>query len=479
MQTRLKTPTSRCRAALVHADITPPVGMYHRMWGAATHEQATGIHRPLRASVLALAPLESASPTVLIVALDHCLLFAKESDEFRRAVCEQTGIAREHLLLTFSHTHAAGLLDPCRADRPGGELIAPYLQQLVRTVSELIRQSQSSLQVATLTYGIGNCALAMHRDAWDETSQQWVCGPNLGGPVDQTVVVVRVDDERGQPMGSVVNYGCHPTTLAWANTLISPDYPGAMRETVEAATHAPCLFLLGACGDVGPAVGYVGDVTVADRNGAQLGYAALSTWSSLPPTGMDYVYRGPVVSGATLGDWDFEAASNERRTQASGFELKRFSVPLQYRADRPQLDLLRDEHRHHIVEKQAALARGDTATARDQHALLERVTRAITRWEACPAGETFPYQVALLRLGDAVWVFVESEPYQWLQTELRRRCPDWTIVVTVLLDGWRCAYLPREEVYGTGVYPDQISMVARGSLEQVVDAIVAEIKLLS
>ena len=474
MQTRMETPTSRCRAALVHADITPPAGMYHRMWGAATHEQATGVHRPLRATVLALAPKDGASSPVFIVALDHCLLFAKESAAFRQAVCQQTGIASDQLLLTFSHTHAAGLLDPSRADRPGGDLIAPYLQQLASTVGKLILQSQSALQPAILTYGIGQCALAMHRDAWDESSQQWVCGPNLDGPVDRTVVVVRIDDAHGQPIGSMVNYGCHPTTLAWANTLISPDYPGAMRETVEAATQAPCLFLLGACGDVGPTVGYVGDVTVADQNGAQLGYAALSTWKSLPPTGMDFVYRGPVISGATLGDWAFAPAPSERQDRSSRFELKRFTVPLLYRADRPVLGGLHEERRHH----EAAIARGDTAAARDQHAMLERVTRAITRWEACPAGDTFPFQVALLRLGDAVWVFVESEPYQWLQTELRRRFPQMVIVVTVLLDGWRCAYLPRAEMYGTGVYPDQISMVARGSLERVVDVIAIEIAAL-
>ena len=54
--TRVKTPMSRCRAGLGTADITPPVGIYHRFWGAARHDQATGVHRPLRATVLLLAP---------------------------------------------------------------------------------------------------------------------------------------------------------------------------------------------------------------------------------------------------------------------------------------------------------------------------------------------------------------------------------------------------------------------------------------
>ncbi len=475
MQTRVTTPTSLCRAAIARADITPPVGFYHRMWGAATHEQATGVHRPLLATVLAVAPRDESQPPAFIVALDHCLLFAKESAEFRRSVGERAGVNESQLLLTFSHTHAAGLLDPSRSDRPGGELIAPYLTQMADTVSALIAQARSTLITATMTYGRGSCAMSAHRDAWDDVSQQWVCGLNVGGPVDHSVLVVRIDDEQQRPIATVVNYGCHPTTLAWANTLISPDYPGAMRESVETAIGVPCLFLLGACGDVGPRVGYVGDVAVADRNGRQLGHVATAAIESLPPVGCDYVYRGPVVSGATLGDWSFEPVHAPRSTGWSTFALRRITIPLPYHPNRPNLDDLRAERECCELAKQKASAAGDEIAVRDQHAMMERVSRAITRWSACPPGETFPYQVALLRMGEAVWVFVESEPYQWLQTELRRRFPQWTIVIVVLLDGWRCSYLPVADAYGTGVYPDQVTMLARGALEQLVDAIAAEL----
>ena len=56
--TEVNTPQSRCHFALAWADITPPVGIYHRMWGAAKHERATGVHRPLRATVAVFAPME-------------------------------------------------------------------------------------------------------------------------------------------------------------------------------------------------------------------------------------------------------------------------------------------------------------------------------------------------------------------------------------------------------------------------------------
>src|SRR6185369_13887791 len=104
-------------------------------------------------------------------------------------------------------------------------------------------------------------------------------------------------------LATIVNYACHPTTLAWENALISPDFPGAMREVVEGTTGVPCLFLQGASGDLGPREGFVGDPAVADRNGRQLGHVALAALEALPPPGTRFEYEGPVISGATLGAW--------------------------------------------------------------------------------------------------------------------------------------------------------------------------------
>ena len=56
--TMVPTPTSRVRCGLARAEITPPVGIYHRMWGAATHERAQGVHRPLTATAVAFQAID-------------------------------------------------------------------------------------------------------------------------------------------------------------------------------------------------------------------------------------------------------------------------------------------------------------------------------------------------------------------------------------------------------------------------------------
>src|SRR4051794_44003 len=106
------TPQGICRFGLTRGDVTPPVGIYHRMWGAATHERATGIHRPLTATALVFQPAREkpAVDTVqVVVAVDHCLLWAREMDALLRVVCGRTGLAKEQVTVVFSHTHAGGL----------------------------------------------------------------------------------------------------------------------------------------------------------------------------------------------------------------------------------------------------------------------------------------------------------------------------------------------------------------------------------
>ena len=286
--------------------------------------------------------------------MDHCLLFAKDMDELRQAVAKQAGVAVEQILVAFSHTHAAGLMDSSRAHLPGGDLIAPYLKKTATQVAEIVRQARQSVVPATITYGTGHCALAAHRDLWDEKTKQFVCGYHPAGPVDDTVLVGRVTAGDGKPLATFVNYACHPTTLAWQNTLISPDYIGALREVVEKETGVPCVFLQGASGDIGPREGFVGDVAVADRNGRQLGHLVLATLAQLPPPGTRYEYTGPVVSGATIGTWEHRPLPAERQKQIATWKLRQWTQALHYRKDVPTADETRKERARWLAEEEAA-----------------------------------------------------------------------------------------------------------------------------
>jgi hypothetical protein len=468
------TPQSRCRVGIARCDITPPVGIYHRMWGAATHERATGVHRPLSATALVLrSPAGGGEPDAehAILALDHCLLWAREMQELLTAVAAATGLAPAQITTAFSHTHAAGLMGREREALPGGELIPAYLQSLAENCARIVRAARDAAAPATIVYGAGRCPLAAHRDYWDEVTGQWVCGFNPGGPADDTVLVGRVAADDGRLLATVVNYACHPTTLAWENTLISPDYPGAMRETVEAATSAPCIFLQGASGDLGPREGYVGDPAVADRNGRQLGHAALAALEALPPPATQFAYAGPVVSGATLGDWRHVPLDKEAQDQSAAWSIRRFTVELPKRPGLAGPDDTLRERADWQSRLDAALAAGDAAAARDARALVERLDRRLVRIADLPLGASFPLPVTVLRSGGACWVAVEGEPYNVLQRTLRERFPRVPIVVVALANGSRPAYLPPADCYDRGIYQESIAVLAAGSLERLIDEI--------
>jgi hypothetical protein len=473
MQRHVESPQSECRFGVARADITPPVGIYHRMWGAAVHDRATGIHRPLTATVAVFqARHPSPGPTEqVLIALDHCLLLSREMNVLLDRVSEGAGVPRERLLFAFSHTHAAGFMEPGRGALPGGELIEPYLATLAATVASLVRVARDTVQPAFIAHGAGRCGLAGQRDFRDEVSGQWVCGFNPAAPADDTLLVARVTSTTGTTLATFVNYACHPTTLAFENSLISPDFPGAMREVVESSTGAPCLFLQGASGDLGPREGFVGGTGLADRNGRQLGYAALAAFEALPPAGTTFKYTGPVVSGATLGIWRHVPAEDGIARRWQVWRWRQFSVPLEYRTGLKSSEELRRERVALVAEKVAAEAKGDAAGAIERHALIERVDRQILRLASLPPGRDFPLPVTLWQTGQSIWVAVEGEHYQWLQQTLRKRFPEVSLWVITLANGSRPTYLPTADVYDTGIYQESIALLARGSLEKLADAI--------
>jgi hypothetical protein len=489
--THVETPQSRLRAGVAQGDITPPVGIYHRMWGAATHDRSTGVHRPLLATVLWLAPTpsvgqvsnlpvseavsDSAAEGHLLVALDHCILERPEVENVRAAVSAAADIAPEQIHVTLSHTHAAGLMLRSRADQPGGDLIGPYLDELARRVAGLAAEAVTTARPATIVYGQGRCNLAAQRDFWDAGNKQFVCGFNPKALADDTVLVGRIVGDDGADVAVIVNYACHPTTLAFENQAISPDYVGALRETVTAATGAPCLFLQGASGDLGPREGFVGDAAIADRNGRQLGYAVLSALETLPRPGTRYVYQGPVISGAILGIWKHQPDPPKAMARQAASRCERWIVELAYRPDLPDVAETRQQYEHWLGEEERAHNSGDAAAARDCRAKAEQMRRRLLRLETLPPGKAYPYPVTLWRLGDAVWLILPGEHYQELQRSLRARFPGLAIIIVTLADDWLPGYVPTATTYGHGIYQETIAVVAAGSAELLLEEITRRI----
>jgi hypothetical protein len=437
----------RGQIGIARTDITPPVGIYARNWGAAKHDVARAIHRPLTLTVMTLAAT-AGGPTLILVEAD--LGWWKSLQTFRtfqHRLFEELLIEPANLIFALSHTHSAPPLMDAEESLPGANLHRLWMQQLFESTVRTVRQAMECRFLGTIEWHPGRCGLAANRDLPDPDAarQRVVCGYNPDGNPDDALLVGRVTDAAGHIRATLVNYACHPTTLAWENAAISPDYVGAMRETVQLATYAPALFLLGNCGELAPRYQYVGDPEVADRHGRELGYAALATLNGMEPPGTQLGYAKVVESGAALAVWKHEPSEPSH----------------QLRAMRTPVDLpLKDWPSAEELEKQRLACTDRT--------LEERLRRKLNIRLGVGDGPSFKLPIYTWRIGDAVLVGCCCEPYSTLQQELRRRFPDATILCMNLING-SIGYLPPADFYDADVYAVWQTPFDRGSFERVLE----------
>ncbi len=432
---------------VARADITPPAGIYARCWGSSTHDIATGVHKPLLATGVAFADADGQRPLVLL-ALDLSWWSSKQDElELRSAILEKSGLREDELMLHLSHTHSAPRTAPEFVNRPGGHLIPAYRAQIKEICVDLIARARADLRPATLTWRAGRCALAFDRDLASPDDGRMLCGLNPAAKADDTLLVGRVVDHSGAVRCTFVNYACHPISLGGGNTLVSPDYVGAMRETVEAATGAgECIFLHGASGNQTPRRSFESDAGVADQNGREIGFSALSTLASMFPPRMALEYAGVEESGTPLAIW-----KEKSHIPAAAIRPQRVTVRLTI-ADLPTRE-----------ELQAAIA------AAKEDYMVERLTRRLMQREAVGDGTEGDFSFLVWQLGDSFILGTPAEMHTAFQLELRRRFPANSIAVLNIVNGY-ASYLPPRADYAVGPYPTRVAIYAMGSMEIVLAA---------
>lgn len=439
---------------IAQIDITPPVGIYSRIWGAAKHDFAESIHRPLTLNVLTIANSIDTEPLILI---DADLSWWKSLDAFndlKTRILDEFSVESSKLIFAVAHTHASPPLIDRNDHLPDAGLYETWMEHLLSSTITAIKEAKNSTSKATLDWHSGKCTLATNRDLPDPDPdrERFICGYNPEGSPDDTLLVGRITDSAGQVRATLVNYACHPTTLAWENTAISPDYLGAMRETIESFTKAPSIFLLGACGELAPRYQYVGDPEVADRHGRELGFSALSVLHGMEPQGTRLKLTQTVESGAPLAVWKHEPRNVSEELQALTATAK---LPLKNWPSAEELERQQNEC--------------------NDRALEERLSRKLKIRRSLGNGSTYDLPIYVWQIGEAILVGSCCEAYSLLQQELRSRFEGYTIVVMNLING-SIGYLPPADLYDADVYSVWQTPFDRGSLEVVLETMAQAIQ---
>jgi len=449
---RVKSALTRISLGVAQADITPPIGISANPWGKSESALSTGVHRPLIATAVALL----GERTRFLVGLDIGWIGCHECDvvNFRGRVVRELGIEIDDLLVNLSQTHKGPPFCIHEALREGKEFVPAFIEKTISSVIEICRKAQESAREVDITWAYGKCSLGTVRDL--PVGDQIVVGFNPELEPDDTLVVGRATDLSGNAVATLVNYGCHPTSVGWGSSLISPDYVGKAREIVESATGAPMFFLLGACGNVAPKIQYADDVAIADKNGEMLGYSTLATLAGMLPPATEYRFTEVIKSGTNLGGW------NPVQVQPnSQFKAEKVLAKLRHK------ELLSEEQ---MRQQWAPVTANETF-------LNFRIRKQFEmRIDYVQGDGTVHHPIWFWRLGDAVVVAHCGEAYLEMARELRRRNPDLMLLFLDMTNGPGYIYVPTQIAYEQNAYQSQQSLLAPGGFEEMLEIIDRELK---
>lgn len=241
-------------------DITPPLGVPNVLGVTCFVEE---IWDPLYVTA---SVLKNGGECAVIIGADLCVFYQAPYREICAAVNSALGVPPERVVLNTSHTHSSAVIGTELQeimDPYGIKVIdLDYVKYVKRQIVAAAKEAMDHVRPARLHVGRGRVervasnrrpkfpdGKTVHR--YGQPPEELRALPE--GLIDPEVLVVRVVDLDGKPLGAFSSYACHPTAAGGScHGWVSADYVGVGRRQIEAAlAGAPCLFLQGCAGNIG------------------------------------------------------------------------------------------------------------------------------------------------------------------------------------------------------------------------------------
>ncbi len=228
------------KAGFATRDITPKGNM--PMWGYAIFNRpenmSTGADAPLHAKALVF---EAGKDKVAVVGMDTGRAPNEPSvDRIREAVKQRAGV--DHVLLGGSHTHHGPALELVKIpgkDQSHLEAAWTYYARLEEDLAGVIVEAAENAVPAKWGWAVGKTKVNRNRHTDEEPI-----------PIDDELIVLRVEDLEGKPIAITVSFAGHPTNRIPKLNKFHPDFPGIMMDMVQKERQTNCMFLQGAAGDM-------------------------------------------------------------------------------------------------------------------------------------------------------------------------------------------------------------------------------------
>lgn len=430
-------------------NINPPLGI--GISGYYVPRFAKGFLDDLEASALAVSCKDK---QLVLISVDNCFIDTELIHRYRIAIEQATGIVKEHIMITSTHTHTGPLVAPTVSFEADEAVIKRYAEFLGERLIDAVKLAFDDLKAARMGYIVGQAPerVAYIRRYKMKDGSTMTCppvnDPNIDyplGELDQRVNVLRFDREGGHSV-VLVNYGLHADTVN--GDLISSDWPGWMRRTVEKALDGTkCMFIAGAQGDVGSTNVHPKD---GDMNDTEISFD-----NEMKSPGMAR-FVGRALAGTVLQVYDKVAYVEVTEINALQHIV---SVP----ANVPKPEELPLAHKY----KELHEAGRDEEIPYTAMELTTVVAEALRMCSLEKGPENFALELTGVRLGPVTLIGIPGEPFTEIGVGIKDT-EDWDMILPCALTNGYEGYFPMKSAYDEGGYEARSSRYQSGVAEAIV-----------
>lgn len=258
------------KAGVAAVNITPSTPMWLAGYGNRDHVAEGKLH-DLWAKAVALEDKDGHK--AVLITIDICTFSKELSDRVRDRLKKEKNISRADIIINCSHTHSGPVVGNSLAniyplDAEQKLLVKNYTAKLEEQLGKVAAEALDNLEPVELFAENGLARFQVNRRNNNEASL--LVQPELKGPNDYSVPVIKVVDQSKKIKAIIFGYACHNTVLngyEW-----SGDYAGfAQIELQELYPGATALFFQGAGADQNPLPRR--SVPLARQYGQELAYA--------------------------------------------------------------------------------------------------------------------------------------------------------------------------------------------------------------
>ena len=403
-----------CRRALqagpAEIEITPPLGTRKIGWLKVLVPEK--VLDPLHARA---AVFERGRERVGFIQLDTLSIRWSQVNAIRRRLKRELRFPGDAVMVAATHNHGGPAVANCgRVERD-----EKYMAWLTDRCVEVFGQALAGLHDANLgfkhvfDFAVAKNRRVVMRDGTVHTHGTFndplaLC---FEGPIDPEVAVLAARDPKGNLLGCLVNYACHPTHHGGGDAFTA-GYPGVLVKELKQWGCPTTLLLNGPCGNVHTADPTVGQDMPMEEAGKRLAADA----------------RQAIEAMTFTGEWPLAAS--------------RLKVELPYRR------LSKAEMAGHIHGAQRFAS--DEIYNADMPTLMARVKRQGTQ----------PAEIQALFTGEVAWVAIPAEYFVEYGLRIKEAThPRHTLVVATA--NGMVGYVPTAAAFKRGGYETTLAMSSR------------------